>query len=332
MKIKIKELEKLALTAIKKYGYSEQESATILKVLMYAQLRGNNQGLIKLIGPGIPKTAEGKIEIEKETGVSALVNAHKNHAMLAVNRGVDIAIEKAKAHGISIVGIHHINTSSGAIGYYVKRIAEAGFVGFIFAGSPPVVATQGSYEALLGTNPLAIGMPGKNKPLVFDMATAAMAKFGVIEAATAGRKLPKDISYDKEGNLSDDPKKVLDGGSVRTFDKGYKGAGLSLMIQALTGPLIRASYFGIGDVPNNLSGHLLLAFDPDILGGKEELITGISHMSERLKSTKKLVGIDEIYLPSERGDRITEKSLKTGETTIEDNLFKELKKLIEFHE
>ena len=55
MKISIQELKKLSRRAISKYGYSEEESTIILELLMYAQMRGNDQGIVKLIGKGMTK-------------------------------------------------------------------------------------------------------------------------------------------------------------------------------------------------------------------------------------------------------------------------------------
>jgi LDH2 family malate/lactate/ureidoglycolate dehydrogenase len=329
MKVKLTDLKNLAKKAILKYGYTGKEAGSILEVLLYAQLRGNNQGVVKLIGNGIPKAPDtGKIEIEKDTKISALVNGHKNHAMVVVNYAVDLAIKKAQEHGIGLVGVNHINTSSGAIGHYAKRIAKKNMIGFVFAGSSETVAAQGSYEPIFGTNPLALGVPTENEPLVLDMATAAMAYYGVIEANTAGRKLPEGIAYDKEGNLTTDPAKALDG-ALRTFDKGHKGFGLSMMVQILTGPLVGGSFTGIGDVANNWSGHLVLAIDPDLLGGLNAVRAGVTQMIEKVKATKKLPDVKEILVPSERGDKITKQVLDSGEIEIEDNLYNELKKVSE---
>ncbi len=75
MKVKLKELESITLNAVKKYWYKDNEAEIIKKVLLYAQLRGNNQGIVKLIGNGIPRIETGKEPtIEKETKVSALLN------------------------------------------------------------------------------------------------------------------------------------------------------------------------------------------------------------------------------------------------------------------
>jgi L-2-hydroxycarboxylate dehydrogenase (NAD+) len=327
MKVKIEELKNLTNKAILKYGYDEKEAEAIQEVLLYAQFRGNNQGVVKLIGSGIPKPSDaGEIEIEKETKLSVLINGHKNHAMVVVNKAADLAIRKAKEHGLALVGVNHLNTSSGAIGYYAKKIAQQGLIGFVFAGSSKLVAAEGSYEPIFGTNPLAIGMPTEHDPLVLDMATAAMAYYGVIEAHTAGRSLPEGIAYDKEGNLTTDPAKVLNG-ALRTFDKGHRSSGLSMMVQVLTGPLVGASFTGIGDVANNWSGHLLLAIDPELLGGLQAVRQGVSQMIGKVKSTKKLADVKDILVPGERGDDMTQRVLKAGELEIEDNLYHELVKV-----
>jgi L-2-hydroxycarboxylate dehydrogenase (NAD+) len=324
MKVKIEELIVLTKKAILNYGYDEQEAQAIERVLLYAQFRGNNQGVVKLIGPGIPKSPDAvEMEIERETKLSALINGHQNHAMVVVHRATDLAIRKAKEHGMGLVGVNHVNTSSGAIGYYAREIARQGLIGFVFAGSAERVAAAGSYEPIFGTNPLAIALPTEQEPLVLDMATAAMAYYGVIEARTAGRPLPEGIAYDSEGNLTTDPAKALTG-ALHTFDKSHRGSGLSMMVQALTGPLVGASFTGIGDVANNWGGHFVLAIDPELLGGLQAVRQGVSQMVKKVKATQKLPGVEDILVPGERGDRLTQQVLSEGEVEIEDNLYHEL--------
>lgn len=326
MKVKLGELKKVTRKAILAYGYTAKEAEVIEDVLLYAQLRGNNQGIVKLIGKGIPKNLKAKpAGIEKQTKLSAVINGRNNHAMLVMKMGVDLAVKKAKKSGFGMVGLNHTNTSSGAIGYYAREIAKNGLMGWVFAGSPETVATHGSYEPIFGTNPLAVGIPTKKEPLVLDMATAAMAYYGLIEAQTAGRKIPEGIAYDSEGNLTTDPAKAMDG-ALRTFDKGYKGAGLAMMVQILTGPLVGASFTGIGDTATNW-GHLIMVIDPKMLGGRRVLEAGVSQMIEKVKGVKKLPEVREILVPSERGDRKTKEAEDKGEVEIEENLYKELVKV-----
>ena len=155
-----------------------------------------------------------------------MIDGNKNMGMIAMKLATEMAIAKAHEHGFGIVGTHNTYSSTGALGYYAAAIAKQGLIGFAFAGSPPTVAPHGSYEALYGTNPLAIGMPADPEPVVLDMATAAMAYYGLIEAKTAGKSIPEGLAYDKDGNPTIDPSAAMDG-AIKSFGE-YKGSGLDL--------------------------------------------------------------------------------------------------------
>lgn len=255
MKAPLNELKTLTRKAVLNYGYDEKEADIMCEVLLYAQLRGNNQGVVKLIGSGIPKDQSAKpVEILKESKATAYLDAHQTHAMVAIHHATDVAIQKAHESGVGIVGVRGISTSSGALGYYARKIADAGFAGMVCSGSMETVAAEGSSQAILGTNPLSIAVPSEGESLVYDITTAAMAYFGVVEANTAGKKLPEGIAYDKNGAPTIQPADVIDDGALTSFDGTHKGSGLSIMVQALTGPLMGAYFTGIGDVAKNWEG------------------------------------------------------------------------------
>ncbi len=326
MRVQVDELRDIARQAILHYGYDEEQASLILEVLMYAQLRGNNQGVVKLIGAGMPRDAGAKpIEVAKETPLSVLINGNGNHGMVVLTFATDRVIEKARQNGFGIAGTHNTATSTGALGYYANRIAGEGLVGFVFAGSPERVCMHGSYEPIFGTNPIAIGIPTENEPLVLDMATSAMAFYGLIEAKTAGQSIPDDVAYDAEGRPTTDPDEALKG-AVRPFDRGYKGAGLAMMIEILTGPLVGASFVGIGDTTGNW-GNLVFAIDPQLLVDGSLFKQQTAQLVERVKNTKRLPGTPEILVPGERGNRLTRRILASGEIEIEDNLWQALKEV-----
>lgn len=326
MKITIAELRDLTTKAIAGFGYNAEETAAISEMLLYAQLRGNNQGVVKLIGKGIPKDpSAGEIIIEKETSISARINGNRNHAMVVVRKAMDIVAEKAKGSGFGIAGTYNTNTSSGAIGYVASELAGKGFVSFVFSRSPERVAMHGSYEPVFGTNPLAIGIPNGKDPIVLDMATAAMAYYGLVEAETAGREIPDDIAYDSAGHKTTSPSEAIRG-AIRSFDRGYKGSALAMMVEILAGPLVGASFSGQVDSKGNW-GHLIFAIDPDLLGNKDEFMANVGRVIEKVKSTKRLPGVDEILVPGERSSRMAEKCLDEQEIEIEENLLTELRKV-----
>jgi len=328
MKIAIEELETLGRKAVKTFGYDDGETQAILDVLMYAQIRGNNQGLVKLIGNGIPKDPRAsEMRVIRETACSALLDGAYNMAIIVVQKAVELALEKTREHGFGIVGTNNTYSSSGAIGYYASEIANTGNIGLVFAGSPPTVCTHGSYEPVFGTNPLAIGVPSEGMPVVLDMATAAMAYYGVIEAQIAGLALPADVAYSSEGKLTTSPDEALKG-AIRPFDRSHKGAGLALMVEILTGPLVGACFAGIENTGQG-DGNLVIVIDPALLMDEEIFRSQVSQLIRQVKNMKKLPDVGEILIPGERGGQVAQERLDSGETNIDENLYKALKKVAE---
>jgi LDH2 family malate/lactate/ureidoglycolate dehydrogenase len=150
-----------------------------------------------------------------------------------------------------------------------------------------------------------------------------MAWYGLVEAQTAGREIPPGFAYDGEGRPTTDPAQALQG-ALRSFDGAARGSGLSLMVQALTGPLLGGSFLGIGDVAGNSAGHLIMVIDPELFAGTAEFVSGVDAMADRVRGARRLDGVDEILLPGERGDRATAAVSAQGHVEIEDNLFRQL--------
>ena len=110
--VSILELEHNIEKLLLKQGHSQKNTDIITKTLMYAELRGNNQGIVKLITNGLlPDPHMKDVEILYETPVSSKLNGNQNIGMVVLSHSVDIAIEKAKTLGVGIVGCS--NYSSG---------------------------------------------------------------------------------------------------------------------------------------------------------------------------------------------------------------------------
>ena len=325
MKISTEELNRLTVNALRNQGYDAREIEIIRRILLYAQLRGNNQGVVKLIGKGMPKNRDaGEMKIEKETLLSIRLNGNQNHAMLVVHRAMEIVLEKAAESGFAIAGTCNTSTSSGAIGYFARKIADADFVGFVFSRAPERVAVHGSFKPIFGTNPIAISLPAKPTPVVLDMSTAAMSFYGVVEAQTAGLQLPEGVGYDSGGNMSTDPSAVI-GGALRAFDGAFKGSALAMIVEALAGPFAGASFSGRQDSKSNW-GHLLFAIDPDLVGDRDEFQDNLAQLIQRVRGAERLPGHDRILMPGERGDSISRRIVETGVLDIEDALLEGLRK------
>lgn len=318
MRVQVDELKRVTLQVLARSGYPPDEAETILNILMYAQLRGNNQGVVKLIGIGMSRDKACKpISILKDTKLSALVDGGRNSGMVVVSYAMRLALQKAAEHGVGIVGTNNTNSSTGAIGYYASQIAQVGYIGLVFSGSGEYMAMYGSYQPIFGTNPLAFGIPTTGKPIVFDMATAAIARFGIVEAKTAGRSIPEGVAYDNKGQLTTDPSAAL-GGAIRAFG-GYKGAALALLIEVLTHPLVSTTPDENGHKSD--WGNLLLVIDPELLVDGNTFSERTSNLVQQLKAAQRLPGVDEILVPGERGDRFMDAVMQAGSIEIEDQLW-----------
>lgn len=326
MKISIQELKELSKKAVLKYGYSEEEAIVILDMLMYAQLRGNDQGIVKLIGQGLPKHEKAAAPtIEKETPTTAILNANFSMEAIAMEKAVSMVIEKAKAMGIAIVGTHRGVGSSGAVGYWSRKIADAGLVGITMSSYPfALVPPHGSYEPLFCTNPIAWGVPTENEPIVLDMSSSGISYYGLMQAKTQGVQVAEGLGYDKDGNETTDPAEIM-AGAIRPFDQGFKGAGLALMVQIIGGALVGGDFLQESDH----DGNVVIAINPEALIGMQRFIAETTKMTKAIKKAKKLEGVEEVMVPGERGDKIRSGIVASNEIEVEDNLLDSLKKFVE---
>ena len=318
MKVSVTELEDKVTAGVAKLGYENDDARIIKEVLLYAEMRGNNQGITKIATGGVPEAVDvPDYKVVTENKCGALISG--GQAMVSTQKAADLAVSLAEKHGVGVVGINHAASSSGAIGYFTRQIAEAGYIGLVVVGTGPYVAPTGSAEAILGTNPISYAFPTSNSPVVFDCATAAMAYFGVVEAKLKGEPLPKGVAFDKNGNPTTDAANALDG-SVTTFG-AHRGYGLSLLVQLLAGPLVGASYAGANE--DKGAGTLILAIDLGLLLDKVEYLVNSTELCELVTGAKPL-GDAEVQLPGERGDAIRSTAKEANEIEIADAIWEEL--------
>lgn len=325
MKIKLTDLKEKVTMGVKKLGYNEENSKIIIDTLMYAEMRGNNQGIVKIATNGVPyadKVEELKVVKENKCGV--LLSG--GNSMVATAKAVDISVTLAEKHGVGIVAVNHTFSSSGAIGFFSRQIAKKGYIGFVCVGngSFAFVAPTGSAEPKLGTNPFSYAFPYNGGEVVFDNATAAMAYFGIVEAKLRGEALPQGIGFDKNGNPSTDPKEVLDG-SVSTF-AGHKGFALSLFVQMLGSAFSLAGSPGVNE--GDGSGTFVLAIDPGLLASKDEFMKRSTEFINNTKSAKPLT-TRGVRLPGEQGDARAQQVEKSDEIEISDKIWQELCDFVE---
>lgn len=254
---------------LKRLGASEEDSELVAEATIDADLKGfTSHGLgrfpqyITSIESGTINL-EDNITIEKETPAIALINGNSGFGQAVAYKAMKLAIKKAKEVGIGCVGVHNSN-HFGVTGFYSDLAIRDGTIGIVLANTEPAIAPLGASKALLGTNPVAVGIPSDTY-IAVDMATSATARGKILEAKRKGTDIPEGWALDADGNPTTDPEAALDG-SILPFG-AHKGYALAFMIELLTGPLVSASYgygvTGTADPTKDCTkGDLYIAIDP----------------------------------------------------------------------
>lgn len=235
-------LSAFCVTCFKKLGLSPQNARLVAGNLIFANLRGvDSHGVIRmkiyaerLRAGGFKLNARPKVVSEHES--TALIDASHGVGQAAAAAAMKLAIAKAKKTGTAVVSVRNSN-HFGASAFYAVRALQEGMIGFASTNAGPTMAPTGGREARLGNNAMAIAVPaGKFPPIVLDMATGAVAWGKIFVAQQEKRKIPATWALDKNGVPTDDPNAAAHQGLIQPFG-GYKGYGLSLLIDILTGVL-----------------------------------------------------------------------------------------------
>ena len=162
-----------------------------------------------------------------------------------------------------------------------------------------MVAPAGAKKALFGTNPISFAWPRPGKtPVVYDMATAAMAMGEVMVAARDGHTVPLGTGLNKDGKETTDPKEISKGGVLLPFG-GYKGSAIAMMVELLAGALVGENFSYETAAKDNKDGgppsggEFILAISPEKIAGPD----WEKHSDEFFK---KMQSMDGVRLPGER--------------------------------
>jgi len=322
--VSVSETNQLLYNGIRAIGYDDADAKVMRDAMMWAQLRDNNQGIIKLTSGGLAKSGDGVPTIELDSPNGARINGQQAMSMVVVDKAVNLAIEKAKAHHVGIVGTFNTSQSCGAMGFYTEKMAQQGLIGLAMVTSPEFVAPHGAKQPILGTNPICCAVPTDAGLMLMDQATAAFPWFGLLEAKTAGRAIPEGVAFDADGLPTTDPNKALKG-ALRTFDRGYKSSNLALMVELLAGPLVGGAH--VNKLTAKNWGNLLIAIDPAMLGDAASFYKNAGEVLERVRNAEKLPGVSEIIIPGERESQLAQRRVQEGSLPIESNMLQELRTL-----
>ncbi|MDB5904728.1 MAG: lactate dehydrogenase [Betaproteobacteria bacterium] len=322
-RIKASDLEKFIASAFEAVDVPPADARSIAELMARADVNGSEgHGVFRL--PQYIRRIKGgavnvrpNIRIEREAAAMALVNGDNGMGHLVMKRATDIAIEKAKTAGVAWVGAQWSN-HAGPASLYASMPMEHDMIGLYLAvGSANHLPPWGGLDMLLSTNPLAVGVPaGEEAPIVLDMATTVAAYGKVKTKAQRGETMPVGWMMDREGKPLTDPKRANEGFLLPIGD--YKGYGLALIIGLLAGTLNRAAMgkdvvdFNADDTTPTNTGHAIVAISIEAFGGVEEFKRSVDVLVRDLRASKRLPGVDRVWLPGEQSHAKRADNLRNG--------------------
>ena len=231
------EIYDLAKTTLISNGCDEENASILSNTIIRAERDGSHShGLFRLpayVAALKSKKVNGKARPKVKKISPSVIKVLGNNAFapMVLKIGLPELIKLAKQTGVAVLAItnsHHM----AAMWPETEAVAESGLVSFACTSYMPMVAPAGAKKALFGTNPISFAWPRPGKtPLVYDMATAAMAMGDVMVAARDGHKVPLGTGLNKDGKETTDPKEITKGsGGVLLPFGGYKGSAIAMMV------------------------------------------------------------------------------------------------------
>ncbi|WP_047336733.1 MULTISPECIES: Ldh family oxidoreductase [Pseudomonas] len=248
--------------------------------------------------------------VEDVAAAFVRVDAGNGFAQPALAAARELLVSKARNAGIAVLAIrnsHHF----AALWPDVEPFAEEGLVALSVVNSMTCVVPHGADRPLFGTNPIAFAAPqAQGQPIVFDLATSAIAHGDVQIAARKGERLPPGIGVDSLGQPTQDPKAILEGGALLPFG-GHKGSALSMMVELLAAALTGGNFSfefdwsGHPGAKTPWTGQLLIVIDPSKAAGQS-----FAERSQELVRQMHAVGLKR--LPGDRRHQQRERSQQAG--------------------
>lgn len=312
-------------------GASPTEAEIVGHSLVDANLRGyDSHGVMRLpyyiqaIGDG-EVVPGAELTVRNESPSHVVADAHWGFGQVQATRLLEMLVQRARQGGVGI-GTMIQSGHIGRLGEYCEMAAAQGLVSMLMVnshGAAVRVAPPGGKAPRLSTNPLAIGVPHDEGPLVLDFSTSATAEGKVRVKKIAGERCPEGWLLDKDGQPTTDPNTLYGSppGSILPMGgaQAYKGFGLGLMIEILCGAL--SGGVCAREVPYPKKGNcvFMLLLHPEHFGGAGHFRDEVTQLCSYIRSCPRVDGVDRILLPGDPERDVFRKKSAEGITLDAEN-------------
>ena len=316
------DLDRFAQLVFQSMGVPENDAKLAADVLVSADIRGiDSHGVSRLIGyvnlwDAKRINPNPNIQLVKEHKSIFTVDGDSGLGLIVAPKAMEIAIERASVYGSGWGAIRNSN-HFGIAGYHAMMALPYDMIGMAMTNATPFIPPTHSKEAMLGTNPIAYAFPAaEERPLVIDLATAAVARGKIEIARREEKEIPLGWMVDKHGNPSQNVDELKDGGMLTPLGSleelsSHKGYALGGLVDVLTGVLSGANYGKwvppfvpflpvLPDLPGKGLGHFVGAMEVEGFRSVDEFKSSIDHWIRSFHSAKRMNPDQPVYVPGEK--------------------------------
>jgi LDH2 family malate/lactate/ureidoglycolate dehydrogenase len=316
------ELARFASALFEAAGLDRDKSQTVGEVLLEGDLLGHTTHGLALAAPYLDALAEGSMKAEgeptvvSERGGALCWDGHRLPGPWLVTQAIEAALARVPEHGVAAVAIresHHI----ACLAAYLGRATDKGCMMLLTCSDPSErnVAPFGGLQPLFTPDPLAVGIPTGDEPILIDMSASITTNGMTARLRNAGRRFPGAWAMTAVGAPSDDPDTMFadpPGTLLPTGgkDHGHKGYNLALAIESLSQGL---SGHGRADPLTDWGASVYLqVMDPAAFGGEAAFLKQTSFLAAACRSNPPAPGVDAVRLPGQQALARKRQALKDG--------------------
>lgn len=318
------ELEHFAIDLLAAAGATPSEAKVVGASLVNANLCGYESHGVMRLPFYVQAMADGEVvsqaplEVLQESSTRIVADAHWGFGQVQANEMLRRLAALTLENGLAIGTMIHCG-HIGRLGEYCELAAAQGLVSMLMVnshGAAVRVAPPGGKAPRLSTNPLAIGVPNGAEPLVLDFSTSATAEGKVRVKKIAGESVPDGWLLDSEGRPTNDPNTLYGSppGSILPMGgaQAYKGYGLGLMIEILTGALSGGVCAREKPFPKKGNCVFMMLLNPDAFGGQSHFQAEVAQLVAYQRSCPRVAGVDRILLPGDPERLVMQQRITRG--------------------
>jgi L-2-hydroxycarboxylate dehydrogenase (NAD+) len=319
-------LEAFITDVFKGVGVPEDDARFCAEVVVGADKRGiYSHGVGRMKPIYYDRIVKSKVqqpvtnfEVVRDCKATAVVDGHHGMGMVIGKRCMEMAIEKARTHGVGTV-VARNSTHYGYAAHYSLMAVKANMIGVTTTNARPSIAPTHGTENMMGTNPLVFGFPTDEEfPFTNDYATSIIQRGKVEEYARKGMRCPEGLIIGEDGNTETDPNKILVDlikgkmaftpvGGIDEETGSHKGYGFATVVEILSASLQQGSVLkrlnGVNEkgqlVPYGL-GHFFMAIDIECFTDIASFKKTTGDILRALRASRKRPGRDRIYTCGEK--------------------------------